>query len=141
MAAKHTGSFSLNQWQPTDPVLMADFNADNLKIENALAALSRSINVAGNVRVERSSYTGSGGSSVSLTFSSRPLLVLVMDFHTFLIPGLTDNGAILGSSQLPLNQFQWEGSTVRWSTAGDHPERWNNQKGREYQYLALYSTI
>ena len=141
MAVKHTQNFRLNQWQPTDPVLMADFNADNVRIENALAALSENARLAGNVRVEWSRYTGTGGGSASLTFPTRPMVVLVADFHSFLIPGLTNDGAILGSAQVPLNQFHWDGNTVRWSSGSSTPEIWNNQKGREYQYLALYQTI
>ena len=34
-----TENFALNQWVGTDPVLMEDFNADNAKIDAALAAL------------------------------------------------------------------------------------------------------
>ena len=141
MAEKHTSSFHLNQWQPTDPVLMADFNADNVQIEHALTLLSDSVRLAGNVRAEWSSYTGNGGSAVSLTFPTRPLLIFVMDFHSFLIPGLTNTGVIPGTPQAAMNQFHWDGDTVRWSTSDTHPEYWNNQKGREYQYLALYQTI
>ncbi|MCI8551495.1 MAG: hypothetical protein HFF56_00635 [Lawsonibacter sp.] len=35
MAANHTPYLHLSQWEASDPVLRADFNADNLKIEHA----------------------------------------------------------------------------------------------------------
>lgn len=34
---KQTDQYGLNQWEPTDRILMEDFNADNLKIAAALA--------------------------------------------------------------------------------------------------------
>jgi hypothetical protein len=41
MSSEHkTEHFQLNQWVPEDPVLRADFNADNMKIDMALALLA-----------------------------------------------------------------------------------------------------
>ena len=37
MATNHTTHYDLNQWQATDQVLRTDFNADNAKLEAALA--------------------------------------------------------------------------------------------------------
>ena len=37
MATNQTTNYQLNQWQPTDPVQRTDFNADNAKIDAALA--------------------------------------------------------------------------------------------------------
>ena len=54
---------------------MADFNADNAKIEAALTALS-----ARNCRCCCMSYTGDGATSRTFTFSCKPvLLVLISD--------------------------------------------------------------
>lgn len=39
MASNHTRTYALNQWSLSDSVNMADFNADNQKIEQALLAL------------------------------------------------------------------------------------------------------
>ena len=39
MATNYTTNYQLNQWEPTDPVIRTDFNADNAKIEAALAQL------------------------------------------------------------------------------------------------------
>ena len=39
MAANHTPNYSLSQWEVSDQVKRIDFNADNAKIDAALAAL------------------------------------------------------------------------------------------------------
>ena len=39
MATNYTTNYQLNQWEPTDPVIRTDFNADNAKIEAALLAI------------------------------------------------------------------------------------------------------
>ena len=53
-----TPNFQLNQWSPEDYVRRTDFNADNAKIDAALAA-------AGNCRIVTGSYTGTGTSGVN----------------------------------------------------------------------------
>lgn len=40
---QHTSQYQLNQWAKTDRIQMEDFNTDNLKIEQALAALADSL--------------------------------------------------------------------------------------------------
>ena len=37
MATNQTTNYHLNQWEPTDQVLRTDFNADNAKLDAALA--------------------------------------------------------------------------------------------------------
>ena len=39
MASNQTANYGLNQWEATDKVMREDFNADNRKIEEALAQL------------------------------------------------------------------------------------------------------
>ena len=41
MSTNHTPNYDLCQWEATDQVLRADFNADNLKLDAALAEASR----------------------------------------------------------------------------------------------------
>ena len=40
MATNQTTNYHLNQWEPTDQVLRTDFNADNAKLDTALAGLA-----------------------------------------------------------------------------------------------------
>ena len=41
MASNYTEHYKLNQWSPEDKVLRTEFNADNAKIETALANLEK----------------------------------------------------------------------------------------------------
>ena len=77
MAANYTEHYELNQWEPTDQVLRTDFNADNAKIDAALASHAAEIAGFGNCQIETGSYVGAGDTSNSLTFSGVPLLVFV----------------------------------------------------------------
>lgn len=46
MATNQTEHYSLNQWELTDSVIMAEFNADNQKLDAALSALDKRIDAA-----------------------------------------------------------------------------------------------
>ena len=78
-----TDNYALNQWVGTDPVLMEDFNADNAKIDAALAALK-----AGELKMAVGSYKGSGSHGTanpnSLSFDFAPSLVIIR--KTYRIP-------------------------------------------------------
>ena len=43
MAANQTTNYQLNQWEATDQVLRTDFNADNAKVDAALAGLAGAV--------------------------------------------------------------------------------------------------
>ena len=55
MSTNHTPNYDLSQWEATDPVLRADFNADNAKLDAALAELQ-----ANQLRIHTGHYIGSG---------------------------------------------------------------------------------
>ena len=63
-----TTNYQLNQWAKSDRLMMDDFNADNQKIDAALAAKSR---VACGV------YTGDGTASRTIDLDFTPKAVLV----------------------------------------------------------------
>ena len=65
----HTTNFNLSQWAKSDRIQMADFNADNAKIDAALAAL--------NSRFYFTTYTGDGASTRTFTFPHKPLAVFI----------------------------------------------------------------
>ena len=50
---EQTSKYGLSQWDAADRILREDFNADNAKIEAALAN-------AGNCKVATGSYVGTG---------------------------------------------------------------------------------
>lgn len=68
MATNQTTNYDLNQWLSTDQVLRTDFNADNAKIDAALAALSQLVT---------GTYEGDGTAErfISLGFTPKALLV------------------------------------------------------------------
>ncbi len=41
---QHTTNYALTQWEPTDRILMQDFNSDNTRLEAALSALAEADN-------------------------------------------------------------------------------------------------
>ena len=55
MASNYTENFQLNQWDRSDNLLMAEFNADNAKIEAALTELKNNM-----PHIYAGSYVGTG---------------------------------------------------------------------------------
>ena len=81
----HTTNYNLSQWSKSDQVLMEDFNADNAKIDaalaqkaeaSALAALAQT--VEGKARIAVGSYTGDGAESRFISVGFTPRAVLLM---------------------------------------------------------------
>ena len=58
MATNYTTNYDLCQWEPTDPVIRTDFNADNAKLEAALTALEEARTRLDRVAVNMAYYTG-----------------------------------------------------------------------------------
>jgi len=151
-----TENYSLNQWVGTDPVLMEDFNADNAKIDAALAALK-----TGELKMAVGSYTGSGGNGSanpnSLSFDFRPTLVIIR--KTYQIPlNPTSVGAILirpmssvasemysggDSSNTRQLNIAWGDKSVSWWHSGyaadtSYSANWQlNAAGHLYYYVAF----
>ncbi len=151
-----TPNFELNQWVGTDPVLMEDFNADNVKIDAALAALK-----AGEMKFAVGSYTGTGTFGAAkpntLNFDFKPSLVIVK--KPYRIPlNPTSIGAVMirpmnnismemysaGGSEntRPLN-VSWGERSVSWWYSGNASDsgylaNWQlNVAGDEYYYIAI----
>lgn len=83
-STNQTANYQLCQWAADDQVLREDFNADNLKVDTALAALAlQSTIVFG-------SYTGDGTDNRQITLGFRPAAVLILPYG-----GTYMNGYIL----------------------------------------------
>ena len=101
MATNHTAHYQLNQWEPTDQVLRTDFNADNAKVDAALAdlaehvegkaevsALAAKADVAaleevkslalGRAEIRLGTYVGNGEASQLIQLGFKPKAVLVL---------------------------------------------------------------
>lgn len=142
-----TTNYQLNQWTKSDRIMMDDFNADNQKIDAALAALGGAIAAAPKIAV--GSYTGSGSCGTSsprtLTFAFQPKLVIIVENSwdylkagTALISGQslsagigggTNSGACLGLT------VSWSGNSVTWY--GPSAEKQLDVENCEYFYCAV----
>ena len=149
MATNQTTNYQLNQWEPTDQVLRTDFNADNVKIEAALVALSAASAGYGNCQIETGSYVGTEDTSNSLTFSGAPLLVFVQAVSGNPCWGILLNGCEYVITFVTDQQDEcvpmttactaaWEGNTVSFYRHVTNYER-NvlNAYNQAYRYVAL----
>ena len=123
----HTTNHQLSQWENTDRVLMEDFNADNAKIDAALRAeadaraaadaeLSAQMSKLGHCQIYHYQYTGVAGGK-TLTFPSKPLLVLLSDssgFASVCIYGAPYARA-LGSSSGTSFRLTWGENSLTWN--------------------------
>ena len=134
---QHTQNYQLSRWEKDDRIMMEDFNADNAKLDAALAAkadaedltaLGESVNAAlgsggHNCRIICGSYIGTGtygaASPTSLTTGFAPVLVIVQDTEhvgydpAILIRGMTVGRNNLGKSTLAVS---WRDDGVSWYT-------------------------
>ena len=142
-----TTNYQLNQWAKSDRVMMDDFNADNLKVDSALAALGEAIAAAPKIAV--GSYTGSGSCGASsprtLTFAFQPKLVIIVENSwdylkagTALISGQSLSAGIGGGTNsgacLSLT-VSWSGNSVTWY--GPSAEKQLDMENTEYFYCAV----
>ena len=141
-----TPNFQLNQWSPEDYVRRTDFNADNAKIDAALAA-------AGNCRIVTGSYTGTGkygyANKNSLTLPFSPVLLLISGGSNgfAVIPMEGENGAAYFGTTKATWKVTRDGNTISWHmSSGDNSNgsTWSasaegqmNTSNTTYYYTAL----
>ena len=94
-----TTNYQLNQWAKSDRIRMDDFNADNQKIDAALATMPR---------IVTGTYTGDGAASRNIYLGFQPSAVLVMR-----------SGIDLGSSGGGSSSQKYGGLALRDHKAGD----------------------
>lgn len=155
--ADYTEHYQLHQWQPEDPFLRTDFNADLAKIDTALGALNQSVkdqatelDNKGNCQVITGTYVGEGKSEIGnpniLEFSHRPLMVIVhpeiRELHSFstrlvMLQGSSFSFCITNSDNY-FCDVSWEGNSVFWSGYG-LPQYRCDEAGVVYRYVALMS--
>ena len=150
MPSNQTPNYQLSQWERTDKVLMEDFNADNAKIDAALAALKAqadsqqsavaqhgsSIARLGSCQVYATTYTGDGSISKSLSFPAYPVFVYVqlvngMD-RAFFVRGTVCAAGDYGNIKALPN---WSSRGLSWQT--DTNSSVLNRNGNVYAAVAL----
>ena len=154
-----TENYQLNQWNKTDRIQMEDFNADNAKIDAALAGMADTQNAlqaamanCGNCKIWTTTYTGNGGngsgSPNTLTFPNAPLLVSICGGSSNSWGAYAKKmGLILQGSHLFVPQAttaaQWpttwsaDGKNVSWYTMNSNAEEQLNTAGSIYTVVAF----
>ena len=144
MSTNYTEHLALTLWEPDDPVLRTEFNANHRKIDAAMAAMPR---------MTVGSYVGTGDSGPdapnTLSFDFQPMFVAITADTSYAhIPGnvfirgqskssgLTMIDSSVDSSDLVLS---WIGNTLSWycDEPGNHPMHQLNESGRTYRYFAI----
>ena len=141
---RQTANYQLSQWDAEDRILREDFNRDNEKIDEAVAAAQ-----AGAVRFITGSYTGDGSTAArEFHLGARPKFLLLcrdsegdgssfyqsvfaaQNFqYTFMEAGKSV------SSALELLTFTDTGFTLQ--SGETNAEKGFNRSGKSYRYLAL----
>ena len=127
-----TPNFQLNQWSGDDYVRRTDFNADNAKIDAALAA-------AGNCRIVTGSYTGTGESGEyhpnTITFEGKPLLVFIVGDRSCYAMRGCDNADVCCGSTGSTVSLTWGENTLSWYSDSVYTQM--NISKKVYRYIAL----
>ena len=166
MASNYTEHYDLCQWEATDQVQRTDFNADNAKVDAALAehaaaleenaeaisaeASTRASAVAsitaelekrGNCKIYATSYAGTGTTSHSHTFPSQPLAVLIAgpSFQLTAIAGCSYAFSMEGGNTWGA-ELVWNDCTLTISyggSLGGGDSKIGNEAGSTYYLVAL----
>ena len=135
-----TTNYQLNQWEASDRVTRADFNADNLAIDAALKAVA---DAAGNCKIAFGSYTGTGTYGESnpntLTFDFEPKAMFILHSTNATI-ALFMRGCIhywnTGVS-ISYNSVTWQGNSVSWYTTANSGTGDQMNGKSTYYYVAI----
>ena len=166
MAANQTTNYQLNQWEATDQVLRTDFNADNDKIDAALAAKAEvasltalsetvsdlsstvaehaaALDACGNCKIWTTTYVGTSQTGAShpcsVTFPEMPMLVFILRWDGLgmvLIPGYEKNQMKWGGNFINLF-VSWQGNTLSWYCTQSDATYQLNTVGTTYHVFAL----
>ena len=146
MPSNQTTNYQLSQWAKSDQVKMEDFNADNAKIDGALAsqaealaALTAATSKHGNCQIYTTSYVGTGSGSNTLTFPQVPELVIIAEHGKnvlYLLPG-DITYPFWSSTKDYTMTVTWSGSTVTW--LGNDVNMQLNAKNKTYHVIAFWS--
>ena len=128
----HTTNFNLSQWAKSDRIQMADFNADNQKIDAALASCCRSY---------FASYTGTGATSRTFTFTGKPVMLVILGSNNLMVihRGLNSGCTYWGGSAQYQFSVSWGDTSVTLSTTGP-TNAISNGANTDYGLFAILET-
>ena len=139
---QHTTNYDLNQWDADDRVTREDFNADNAKIDAALAVVAAA--AAGKLHIETWTYTGDGAYGEShfmhYRFTKRPALIVVIgddSFHIgddrYLYAAVRDANTAAFIRRMDL---YWSGTTASFASVSAAVNQANSQ-GTVYRVMGV----
>ena len=157
-----TRNYQLNQWAAGDKVQRVDFNADNAKLDGAIAAVSARAGALETGKADKTAldaakatipkmaigtYTGSGAASrtISLGFTPKAVLVMTQDGHTrssnYIMGGLAVTGSpvkiVNGAEEFTAVTLVSNGFRVYYNIDDDYYKVQSNFKDRTYHYIAF----
>ena len=160
MASQETPNYRLSRWAGTDRILVEEFNDNWDKIDAALKgnadavaaetaardeekkALQALISQRGNCFVEFGSYTGTGNRLRTMTFSHKPILVIIRNctnysspLHLVMIQGATNANGHENSSAASVS-LAWSGNSVSITNSNNATCSYD-KNGEQYFYAAL----
>lgn len=140
-----TSNYQLNQWDAEDRIMREDFNADNAKIDAALAEMAETVAKTGNCKIVYGSYTGNDmygayGGQKTLTFNGTPLAIFVGgNYQFFAVKGIGRAMAFQPSQQSTAEYLTWGENTVSWYNT-ESAFHQLNASGTTYHYIVLLAT-
>jgi len=143
MASNQTANIGLNQWNAEDKVLREEFNADNQKIDTALANI-------GDLVIETGSYVGNGtygiNNPVVLTFQNKPQIVFIniqeiKHYNTVPEYYIFFRDAAYGMPYETGNpcSLTWTDRGLSFYNTEKDPKYQYNKSGTTYHYMAICS--
>ena len=152
-----TGNYQLNQWESTDRILREDFNADNAKVDQALAAqkgelaaLTAAVALCGNCKIAFGQYVGTGtygaNNPCTITFPGKPAVVFVQTTdrnstnNDRLIFIRNSNWGFVFSGNIDSNNFvTWRENSLSWYNSTSAILQ-SNREGVTYSYAGIILT-
>ena len=142
MASNHTDKLGLSLWAANDPVLRADFNSDNQKLEAAYKYVPRMV---------WGSYTGDGTFGAEnpndLHFTFTPCFVVILTASTYAahpaatfingISSLSGLGHYESSAYAMKLKISWGDNSVSWYTQAETAAKQLNDEGVTYSFFAI----
>ena len=148
-----TSNYQLNQWEPTDRILMQDFNSDNSKIDGALAAhdseisaleaqntaLQTAMAAKGNCKLEYQTYTGNGASARAFTFSGKPRLICIVGSENYFLLAAQGipRSVCYGGGGDEASSAVWSGNSVTLSNSNNREHFICNNQDSSYGIVAF----
>jgi len=136
---RKTEHYQLNLWDADDAIQRMDFNADNEKIEAALAEIA-----AGGTKIVSGSYVGNGkydSTYTSLTFPFPPKLLIIQDSQ---FPDYRMIYPVGAAATMTYNYGETvrqvtvvvDGNTIKWKSVSNANAQLNSST-RTYYWVAI----